>query len=42
MAPRLHPDEARQAEKTGQMRYVLGISLGAVIVIFMILLFIFM
>jgi hypothetical protein len=40
MAPKLDPTEARQGEKTTYMRYVLGLSLGAVIVIFLILLLI--
>lgn len=38
MAPNLSPDEARQSEKTGHMRYVLGISLGAAVVLLLILL----
>lgn len=40
MAPKLTPEEARQAEKVHKMRYVLGFSLGAVIVIFLVLLLI--
>lgn len=38
MAPKLSPDDARQGEKTGNMRYVLGISLAAAVVVLLILL----
>lgn len=42
MAPKLSPDEARQGEKTGHLRYILGLSLGAVVIIFVVLLLFFM
>ena len=38
MAPKLNPTDARQGEKTGNMRYVLGISLAAAVVVLLILL----
>lgn len=40
MAPKVNPTDARQAEKTPHMRYVLGISLGAAVIILLVLLFI--
>jgi len=40
MAPERTPTEARQGEKTGNMRYVLMISTGAAIVILLGLLFV--
>lgn len=33
MAPERNADDARQGEKTGHMRYVLGISTAAAVVI---------
>jgi hypothetical protein len=36
--PHLSGTEARAGQKTGAMRYVLGISLAAIVVIFLILL----
>lgn len=38
MAPKLTPDQARQGEKTNRMRYVLGVSLGAAVVVLMMML----
>ena len=40
MAPERTPTEARQAEKTGNMRYVLMISTGAAAVILLGLFFV--
>lgn len=33
MAPERNPTDARQAETTGRMRYVLGVSVAAAVVI---------
>ena len=40
MAPKLNPDEARQGEKTGHMRYVLLISTLVAVIVLMGLFFI--
>jgi hypothetical protein len=40
MAPKLNPDEVRQGEKTGHMRYVLLISTLVAVIVLMGLFFI--